>query len=148
MSLCLVFLYLLLEAPQCSHYVMAFAPLWESLVLSLEVASRAQSLKPLNLWTQGTLSFIVSLICFLKTTFNEGFIYTHFYIHIHIRTYGETVIHPYIKMVFKNIFISGERIHSVFWRKSSNLVRSSDIVNEAKLKDEKSSQSVICFLFR
>lgn len=140
MSLCLVFRYLLLKALHYSHYVMAFTLLWES--------PRAWSLKPLNLWTQWTFSFIVSFIYFFKTTLNEGFIYTHFYIHIHICTYGEIVLHTYIKMVFKNIFISGERIHSVFWKKSSNLVRSSNIVNDDKLKDEKSSQSVICFLFR
>lgn len=49
---------------------------------------------------------------FFRTTLNGGFIYTHLYIHIHICTctYGEIVIHTYIKMVFKNIFISGERI--------------------------------------
>lgn len=49
---------------------------------------------------------------FFRTTLNGGFTYTYLYIHIHkcICTYGEIVIHTYIKMVFKNIFISGERI--------------------------------------
>lgn len=81
MSLCLVFLYLLLEALHCSHYVMAFALLWE-LVLSLEVTSRPCCLKPLNLWTQGTFSFIVSLIYFLKQHLMKV-LYTHIFIYIY-----------------------------------------------------------------